>query len=367
MRIQFVLPGAHRVQRGAEVAFEAIAHEIGLLGKDQVTMLGSGDPIPGRSYGYRRFPAIRRERFERFPKVPPFRSEYVFEEFSWLLGAARHMRGDADVTVTCSYPFVNWALTRSVYKRRPPHVFVTQNGDWPSYSDASEYALFRCDGLVCTNPLYFDRNRARTMSALIPNGVHTDRFLGASPDRKRWDLPEDRQIVLVVSALVDDKRVLEAVRSISTIPDIMLVVAGDGPLRSRFDELAHHLMPDRVRRLSLQSADMPVLYKSADVLLHPTTWESFGNVYVEAMISGLPVVAHDYEVTRWIFGNSTELIDATDESMMANAVARALERGKSDAADLVSEAAVRFSWTAIARQYREFLSEVVGHSRSNQS
>ena len=41
MRIHFILPGLHRVHRGAEVAFESIATEIANLGFDEVTVVGT--------------------------------------------------------------------------------------------------------------------------------------------------------------------------------------------------------------------------------------------------------------------------------------------------------------------------------------
>ena len=158
----------------------------------------------------------------------------------------------ADITVTCSYPFVNWMLTRwPPFRRKPPHVFVTQNGDWPAYSDHREYRLFRCDGLVCTNPQYYERNKARWPSVLIPNGIDPQRFLPGSSARERFGLPEKGVIVLMVSALVESKRVLEGMRVGRTHPDAMLVVAGDGPLRDQFDALGNELMPGRFRRLTL--------------------------------------------------------------------------------------------------------------------
>src|SRR4029077_19427559 len=123
-----------------------------------------------------------------------------------------------------------------------------------------------------------------------------------------FGLPEKGVIVLMVSALVESKRVLEGMRVVARIPDAMLVVAGDGPLRDQFDALGNELMPGRFRRLLLPSEQMPDLYRSADAFLHPTLHESFGNVYVEAMAVGLPVVAHDYEVTRWIFGDHPNLV-----------------------------------------------------------
>jgi glycosyltransferase involved in cell wall biosynthesis len=360
LRIHFFLPGMHRVHRGAEAAFESVAVEIAKLGLDEVTVIGSGQPRPDRPYRFQRCGLIPRERFESFPKLPPFRSEYVDEEATWVIGYLPWYRPSAaDVTVTCSYPFVNWMLTRwPPLRRRPAHIFVTQNGDLPAYSDVSEYRLFRCDGLVCTNPKFYERNRARWPSILISNGIDPHRFFPGPSARERFGLPEKGIIVLMVSALVESKRVLEGMRSVARIPDAMLVVAGDGPLRDQFDTLGNELMPGRFRRLTLPANQMPDLYRSADVLLHPTLFESFGNVYIEAMAVGLPVVAHDYEVTRWIFGDYPGLVDALDETALAGAISWAVQAGRTESAARATTAADRFSWSKIARQYRDFFFSV---------
>lgn len=361
MRIHFLLPGLHRVPRGAEVAFESIATEIAKLGLDEVTLIGSGQPIPGRPYKFRHSGLIPRERFERFPRFPPFRSEYNCEEATWVLKyITRYRPSEADVTVTCSYPFVNWMLTRwPPLVQKPAHVFVTQNGDWPAYSDKNEYARFRCDGLVCINPDYYHRNKDRWPSVLIPNGIDPLKFSPGGSTRARFGLSESDPVVLMVSALVESKRVLEGLRAVSRIPGANLIVAGDGPLRDHYDSLGNQLMPGRFRRLTLPLEQMPDLYRSADVMLHPTFHELFGNVYAEALATGVPVVAHDYPVTRWIFGDDYPgLIDAADETAMTKAISDAIRDGRQDALSRAKDAAVRFSWTSIARQYREFFAAI---------
>ena len=361
MRIHFVLPGLHRVHRGAEVAFEAVARGIAELGQDEVTLIGSGQPIAGKPYRFEHVGLIPRERFESLPKFPPFRSEFVGEEATWAFNLLRHYRpSEADVTLTCSYPFVNWLLTRGPsFGKRPAHVFVTQNGDWPAYSDNAEYKLFRCNGLVCTNPLYFERNKDRWPSTLIPNGIQASEFQPGPAKRAHFGLPEDKPVVLMVSALIESKRTLEGLRAVANIPDAYLVLAGDGPLRDKFDALGNQLMPGRFRRMTLPLADMPDLYRSADVMLHPTFFESFGNVYAEALAIGVPVVAHDYEVTRWIFGDGYPgLVDAADEEALTARIASALSDGPGDALRRSAGAAERFSWSTIAKQYRAFLAGV---------
>jgi glycosyltransferase involved in cell wall biosynthesis len=356
-----MLPGMHRVHRGAEVAFEAVATEIARMGMDEVTVVGSGPQRGDRPYEYRRRGLVAREHFERFPKFPVFRSEYIYEEFTWIANSFPRYRPSAtDITVTCSFPFVHWMLARwPPVRRKPAHVFVTQNGDHPAFADHREYRSFRCDGLVCTNPIYYERNKERWPSMLVPNGIDPERFRPGPSVREELGLPASGPIVLMVSALVDSKRVLEAMASVARIPDATLVVAGDGPLRERFDVLGAELMPGRHRRMTLPADRMPDLYRSADVLLHPTLFESFGNVYIEAMAVGLPVVAHDSAVTRWIMGDRTGLVDTTDSAAMTAAVELELENGRDEALERSASVAERFAWSTIAHHYRDFFQELL--------
>jgi glycosyltransferase involved in cell wall biosynthesis len=362
MRILFVLPGLLRVARGAEVAFESIAQEIGLAGKDEVVLVGSGDARDGCAYHFRHVPAVPRERFENAPKVPLLRSEYMYEELTFAAALALSRWRDADVTVTCSYPYTNWVLrTHLPWRPRPAHVFVTQNGDWPAYSDRSEYRFFSCDGLVCTNPLFFARNRERWRSTLIPNGVDPARFRPGPGDRAAFGLPEDRPVILVVSALVETKRVLEAIKAVARIPDAFLLVAGDGPLRDAVDRLAAEVLPGRFRRGTFPHHRMPDLYRSADVFLHPGLFESFGNVYVEALATGLPVVAHDIDLTRWIMAGHGHLVNAASEEALAEGLRAALATGRRGAAERADFAAAKYAWRNIAVQYRAFFDEVASN------
>ena len=98
VRILFALPGLHRVHRGAEVAFESIAHEIGLAGSDDVVLMGSGKPRDDRAYRFQHVPCVPRERFERMPKLPLLRSEYMYEELTFAAGLALARPKGVDLT-----------------------------------------------------------------------------------------------------------------------------------------------------------------------------------------------------------------------------------------------------------------------------
>jgi glycosyltransferase involved in cell wall biosynthesis len=365
MRILFALPGLHKVHRGAEVVFESIAHQLAAHGKHEVTLVGAGREIPGRSYRFEHVGAVPREHFEGWPTVPLLRSEYMYEELTFAAGLAlRRRRQEVDVTVTCGYPYTNWALRSHLPgRRRPPHVFVTQNGDWPAHQRRREYRLFSCDGLICTNPEYLARNQARWFSTLIPNGFDPGKFHPGPADRAALGLPTDRPLVLIASALVPVKRVLEGIRAVAGTPGACLLVAGDGPLRDEVDRLGAELLPGRFLRRSFTHAQMPDVYRAADVFLHMALGESFGNVYVEALASGTPVVAHDHPVTRWILEDQGRLVDATSQPAVAAALASALDAGREGAAERAAFAASRYTWQIVASRYLDFFSEVAGRAR----
>lgn len=362
MRILFALPGFHRYDRGAETALLSLAAEMARSG-DEVTAIGSGTERAGVPYRFIHAGSIRRERLERMPYVPVLRSDTGWEEASFAPGLLRAYRPqDYDVTITCSFPFTNWVLRRPALGKRPPHVFVTQNGDWPAQSNDSEYRTFGCEGLVCINPDYFERNRAQWRAALIPNGIDTARFKPGPEERVRLGLPADGTIVLMVSALIPTKRVADGVRAVSHLPDAHLIVAGDGPERDAVDALAARLLPGRFKRFTIAATDMPALYRSADVFLHLSKEESFGNVYIEALGCGVPVVGHESPRLRWIVGDDAILLDTSDD----RAVATALDQAIAARATLVPrgvERAATFAWSHIAAQYRTFLEEVIAANR----
>lgn len=361
MRVLFCLAGLHRVSRGAEVAFESIARELAAIG-DDVTLMGGGRARPDDPYRFVHVPFLDRRHFERWPTGPVLRGAASYEGLSALAGELlRYRPGDYDVTVTCGYPLENWLLRRpTAGGGRPAHVWVTQNGDWPARSTAAEFRWFGCDLLACTNPVYSARNESRWPCALVPNGVDTARFAPGAADRRRFGLPEGRPVVLVVSALDPNKRVPEAIRAVAGVEGAALVVAGDGPLREHVDRMGAELLPGRFVRTVVPSDQMPALYRSADVVLHTARDESFGNVYVEALASGLPVVAHRSPTTQWILDDHAHLVDTTDHQHLVTALRTALDDTGADRRGArVAEAARRFSWQVVGARYHELLEQAV--------
>lgn len=355
MRLAFVLPGFHRVERGAEVALLSVAGELARSGED-VTVVGSGPTRPGEPYAYRQVKAVPRERFERFPTFPPLRSDVMWEDMTFSWGLMRQFDPtEFDAVITCSFPFTHLAIGRKKGDAAPLRIFVTQNGDWPARAGNSEYRWFSCDGLICTNPDYAAANAERWTCEVIPNGVSVSSYAGVLPNRAAFGLPADVPMVLMVSACIESKRVEAGIAAVAQLDGVHLVVAGDGPLRDRVDATAAVLLPGRYTRLTTTPAMMPQLYASADAFLHMSLLESFGNVFVEAMASGLTVVGHDTPRLRWVVGDGHCLCDTNQPDQLTAALKDALSRGRT----LPDSQVDKYDWANVAEKYRNFIASLI--------
>ncbi|MCO5400578.1 glycosyltransferase family 4 protein [Ralstonia soli] len=109
--------------------------------------------------------------------------------------------------------------------------------------------------------------------------------------RAQWGADAESPVVLTVGRLAVEKNLgvvldtFDAVRA--RMPGARLVMVGDGPQRSAL----HRRCPDAVFAGTQYGEALAAHYASADLFLFPSLTETFGNVVVEAMASGLPVVA----------------------------------------------------------------------------
>jgi glycosyltransferase involved in cell wall biosynthesis len=164
----------------------------------------------------------------------------------------------------------------------------------------------------------------------------------------------------MVSALIPSKRVEEGIHAVAKIKDAHLVVAGDGPLRSSIETKAQEYLPGRFTLLSVPAHRMPDVYRAANVFLHMSKSESFGNVYLEAMATGLPIVAQDSEHVRWVVGDNEFLVDTQDAESVSRAISCAAQYGTSDKARRVRRAQT-FAWPIVASRYRTFFKKLASN------
>lgn len=138
-------------------------------------------------------------------------------------------------------------------------------------------------------------------TALLSRGVDTWQFhpvRRADALRLSWGAAADDPVVIHVGRMAAEKnygllfRAFAAMRAAN--PRCRFVLVGDGPLRPRLQR--KH--PDCLFTGFIPRGDLARHYASADVYVHASLTETFGNVLTEAMASGLAVVGFDYAAAR---------------------------------------------------------------------
>lgn len=192
----------------------------------------------------------------------------------------------------------------------------------------------------------------------IPNGVDLSKFEVSKSKKSNGDI----KTVLAVGAFTKEKRHNLTIDAVARLENTRLVIVGSGG--DNKDEIIDYglkvLGAGRFKAMSISPEKMPEVYHNADVLAFPTVpWESFGIVMVEAMASGLPVVATNDPIRKEIVGNAGLYVDPTNTEVYAEAIKSSLSTSWGDKPRLQAE---KFSWDEIAAKYENILEILSGRS-----
>ncbi len=130
----------------------------------------------------------------------------------------------------------------------------------------------------------------------LPNGVDLDIHLPATGEerqrlRKRLGLPADRFVASFVGRLHPVKDVDTLLAAAARVPELTLVVVGDGPERRRLEAKAQELgIESRVIFRGL-SSEVPHVLRASDAFMLSSHGEGMSNALLEAMACGLPCLA----------------------------------------------------------------------------
>lgn len=192
--------------------------------------------------------------------------------------------------------------------------------------------------------------------ATVANGVSRPPRPARREDLDReWGLEAGRPLLVSVGRLVEAKNHALAIRSLRSIPDAVLVIVGEGPLRERLElTAAEERVADRVVLAGLRS-DARELIGAADVVVVSSSSEGLSMAILEALAAGRPLVATAVRGVREILaeGRDALLVPADDPAALAAAVCRLLD-DPSFAAQIGArgrELAQRFSEDAMVSEY----------------
>ncbi len=221
-------------------------------------------------------------------------------------------------------------------------------------------------------PSRYTATMLRTMGlnhvSVLGRGVDTAHFTPAArceAKRKEWKANAATPVALYVGRLAAEKNLPLLERAFAEFLNVQpkgkCVVVGDGPMGAELR--ANH--PQWIFAGERTGADLALHFASSDVFLFPSTSETFGNVVIEAMASGLVTVAYDYAAANEHItsGQHGLLVPLNDESLFLSQVRSAASRW--DDATLRNEAHTKARSLSWAKQIDTF--EAVLHQTLNPS
>uniref|UniRef100_UPI00047CB0E6 glycosyltransferase family 4 protein n=1 Tax=Clostridium beijerinckii TaxID=1520 RepID=UPI00047CB0E6 len=225
--------------------------------------------------------------------------------------------------------------------------------------------LRECDRVITVSDhMSQELNQLYDISSLlmvIPNGVNLQKFNGTNTGYIE-SLPSNfkgKKIVLFVGRLAEEKGVDYLLRSFNNIlerdSEVRLLIAGQGRQELEIKSLCKKLnLENYVNFMGfINDTDICELYKVADVVVIPSTYEPFGLVALEAMASGKPIVVTSVGGLKDIPinnesgiiippGDENAIVEAVDKILSDNLFAKYL--GKN-----ALERAKEFDWNDIAK------------------
>jgi len=163
--------------------------------------------------------------------------------------------------------------------------------------------------------------------SVIYNGVPVERFQAAEAANKAKVLPRSngKPVIIFVARFDPAKDHPTLLRALRSVPDVDLVLVGDGDSRPAMEHLASDLgISERVHFLGRRH-DIPQLLKLADIYVHASNYEGFGIAAVEAMSAGLPVVASNIPGLREVVKDAGLLVPPRDDQALARTLCEVLK------------------------------------------
>ena len=175
---------------------------------------------------------------------------------------------------------------------------------------------------------------------VLPLAVSLEDFRTGQADKnllKKYGF-DGKKVILFVGRIAGNKRVDLLIEALSLVhkevPDAALLLVGDNSSNSTFRELTTQYQR-RIDELDLSGAvhfagrvdDLPSHYCLADIYVSASLHEGFGIPLLEAMASGVPVVASNATAHPWVVGDAGLLTKADDAADLATQILRVLGGG----------------------------------------
>ena len=252
-----------------------------------------------------------------------------------------------------------------------PVVITARGSDvnvFPAYRTARrmiQWSAGRAAGIITVSQSLKDRliGLGVVPATITPlrNGVDLERFNPLDRDEVRARLGLSGYTLISVGHLIELKGHHLIIQALAKLPDVVLLIAGNGPDRAKLEALAQRLgVAERVRFLgALPQPELQQYFNAADLMVLASSREGWANVLLESMACGTPVVAS-------AVGGSPEVVAAPEAGLLMShyssdgvveAVQRLRDRNPDRAA--VRRYAEGFGWDFTTRGQIDLFQKII--------
>jgi glycosyltransferase involved in cell wall biosynthesis len=292
------------------------------------------------------------------------RNSYVAEQLSTFPSMVRAIRKHCPDIIFYSDSNLGFQLFRWRKQIGVPFRLLFSNGG-PVHApfDRTDYVqqvapLYLEEALAAGEPP--ERQRMVPYGINVPNGSPGWDESTRPNLRRTLGLPVDRKIVISVGWIsAKHKRMDYLVNEVAQLPQprphLVLLGAMDDQSDAIIALARQKLGEGGFTARSVAYEEVANYYRAADVFALASLQEGFGRVFLEALIHGLPVIAHDHPVMRFVLGREAILADLSKAGVLAGELNNALRAGndRTTAARRRERVRSQFSWPVLASQYRD--------------
>lgn len=202
-------------------------------------------------------------------------------------------------------------------------------------------------------------------TGVLDHGVDSRLFTPAARDaslRRQWGVDAGTPVAIHVGRLAAEKNLSLLQRSfdlfMSIHPQGRCVIVGDGPCAAELKDAC----PDAIFAGMRKGAELACYYASGDVGIFPSTSETFGNVVLESLASGLATVTYDYAAGRQHIAHGSEgfLAPLHDEPAFLEQVSHASTRwNDANLRSAARQKAEGLSWDAVVTHFENELHQAM--------
>jgi len=360
MKIIFLISVVGKVKRGGESTTQGL---VSFLSKHADVQVISGGPfsytnvkdigfpeLPIYTAFYDSLPNIIRNRIFRRLHIDPL----SIKNFIFCMSAIKHIRKNRpDILVFRSVG--PWGAKCGRLLRQLMDIpFITIAGGWKT--GERETARYNPNIHIAVNPEvaeYLQEQLPDVNIAYLPNGITVNNY---TPNGPKAEINLPSPIFLGCGYLGDVKRFDLTIKAVELMGKGSLLLLGEGNEKSSLLRMGKKLLGERFMIHSVPHEDMDSYYRAADVLTIPSSGESFGMAYLEAMACNTPVVATRDKNREILVGKGGKLVDPEDIESYTSALQMCLN---TDYGDLPRKQAEEFDWSNIGPKYLKLFNELI--------